>query len=191
MRKKSSLVVNSSLKMSEVAPKLQKTGTKPPKTQSGLVEVKQRDIRSDAELKKVIQQAHAELASRGSKDAFSQTSAVLSWVQLILNEMNRTTTAAYWLASRPKGQAALIRRACGFADEFVRSLGCWTIDEFTRLQRCVIVAVIEHLRTCEQNVMDIELIALSLRDASVAFSAQFPQYVELGLVPFLVSRGDD
>lgn len=142
------------------------------------------------ELRKVIQQSHAELVSRGAKDAFVKTSAVLSWTDAVLLECRRHESSAYLLACFPKNRATIMRNACVVADDFVRGLGSWTADEFVKLQKLCIRATIEHLKTKQLDPSDVEMILVSLRDVARAFAAQFPGYIEGGMLGFLLHQED-
>ena len=146
--------------------------------------------KSDKVLIAQIQDAHAELARRGVKDRFVSASSAIAWVGLIFQELKRTTNTSYWLSSLPKTHLSAIKVACVEADAFLRSLGSWTVDEFIQLQRVSIRAVMIHLQN-NFETCDVEMIAVSLRRVSVAFSVQFPGYIENGWVSFLLNQEDE
>lgn len=145
---------------------------------------------TNAELATAIRDSHAELVCRGGKkDPFVAKSAALAWIAVVLHECGRGDNPSYWLASRPKTMAATMRNACIIADDFVRSTGSWSADQFKALQKWTVHAVRARLLATGYESADAEMIVLGLRNAAEAFEMQYPGYVGAGALTFLIQAG--
>lgn len=141
---------------------------------------------SDKELLTRSAKALAALNLRDLPDKHKRVAAGQAWTAVVFEVLGRTTAPAYYLASLPKQRMSVIYNSCLIADSFLKSLGTWNIDQFRQLQRKVVIAVQEELRSREQNATDTETLLVGLRECEPAFNAQFPGYIQGGLLSILL-----